>query len=149
MEREIKFRAKALSSVPELNEKKWAYGMPVPSQFGCGYMLNIDSCKNADFFNSRWTMPSCESTKPINEDTIGQFTGLKDKNGIDIYEGDIVKTKNGRLCVVKWFSSDNFVGFDMKPIETGHECPSEYDLYKSNNLEVVGNIYDNKELLEE
>ena len=85
----------------------------------------------------------------VEKNTVGRYLGKRDKNNTEIYEDDIVKTKNGRLCIVRWFSSDNFVGFDMKPIEAKHECPTEYDLYKSDNLEVVGNIYDNKELLEE
>lgn len=75
----LKFRAK------RIEHNKLVYGMPLPSQFGCGYMLNIDAAMDADFYHSRYTMPTIESTPDINEDTIGQFTGLRDKNG----DGDI------------------------------------------------------------
>lgn len=84
----------------------------------------------------------------IMDNSAGQiyiFTGLKDKHKEDIYSGDIVKTKYGRVCLVVWKSSPSHVGFDLKPIETEHPCPSGYDLYKSDNLEVIGNIYDNPE----
>lgn len=85
--------------------------------------------------------------------TIGQFTGFLDKNGKNIFEGDIVKTKYGRLCIVVWFSSQVHNGWDLEAIRTVENCvhskpPESVDLYKKENLEVVGNIYDNPELLE-
>lgn len=85
----------------------------------------------------------------VDENSVGQFTGLEDKNVNYVYDGDIVKTKYERVCLVVWNSSPNRVGFDLKPLETEHQCPPEYDLYKGDNLEVIGNIHDNPELLEE
>lgn len=86
-------------------------------------------------------------------ETVGQFTGLTDKNGKKIFEGDIIKTKYGRLCIVVWFSSPTYVGWDLKVVETVDNClhtkkPDFSDLYYSDNLEIVGNIHDNPELLE-
>lgn len=85
-------------------------------------------------------------------ETIGQFTGLTDKNGKKIFEGDIVKTKYGRLCIVVWFLSQEYNGWDLEPIRTFENCvrtkpPESIDLYKKDNLEVIGNIHDNPELM--
>lgn len=78
----------------------------------------------------------------VNPDTVGQFTGLTDKNGKKIFEGDIVATQwcRGVVCYGEFNCSccDGIYGwyFDGADIR-------EYDMY-----EVIGNIHDNPELLE-
>ena len=70
-----------------------------------------------------------------------QFTGLKDKNGKEIYEGDIVKgEKWGRIYEVRY--DDEYGGFH--PFV---ECDFEATSYYDHPLEVIGNIYENSELL--
>ena len=89
----------------------------------------------------------------LNDDsdiTIQQFTGLFDKNGVEIYEGDVVSGKfpYGTIGVVSWIESRG--GFMVRMID-GLNGGAAYDKegYKLNSvkLEVIGNIYQNPELL--
>ncbi len=77
-----------------------------------------------------------------------QFTGLLDKNGKEIYEGDIIRTgKSGYLRVVEW-NTDRFNARWI--IETQEAIHKENGLGMPLNIElyeVIGNIYENPELL--
>lgn len=85
------------------------------------------------------------TTLSVDPETLGECIGRCDKNNNPIFEGDIVRTKYGRLCLVVWCSHSSFVGVDLDALEADHKAPSEYDLYDC--LEIVGNCYDSPNLL--
>lgn len=72
--------------------------------------------------------------------TLMQFTGLKDKNGKEIYEGDIVITDN--LLKYYVFFMNGF--YCLKSVKTNLVI---HKIWEMDNLEVIGNIYENPELL--
>jgi len=73
-----------------------------------------------------------------------QYTGLKDKNGKEIYESDIVKMLESGIHE-KW-ASIKAVEFDNKYLGFSPFCYLNF-IHSNNIVEVIGNIYENKELL--
>ena len=78
----------------------------------------------------------------ITLETIGQYTGLKDKNGKKIYEGDIVKAFYFEKEVI------GKIEFIYGTFALTNSDISDNQLFIFEKLEVIGNIYDNPELLE-
>ncbi len=74
-----------------------------------------------------------------NELVIMQFTGLHDRKGEEIYEGDIIQIYNGQHLYVKW-------DYDQWGLFDGICNEHSIDIH---NDEVIGNVYENRELLEE
>ena len=153
--RNIEFRGK------EIDTGKWVYGglfkEPAPPQ--C-FEKTLEDKYWIVYPNPRympdWNLPYEMVRTDVNPETVGQYTGLKDKNGREIYEGDIVLAPEwfGSLKCICIYQQENTVN----PIQ-GFGLYS-YDSYfrKYNTLvesdewdefEVIGNIYDNPELLEE
>jgi uncharacterized phage protein (TIGR01671 family) len=144
--REILFRGK------EKNSSKWIYGdlRHISDSHG-GYILCI-----VDNTNGRNNDVIGVEVVP---ETVGQYTGLTDKNNVKIFEGDIVKGtaySATRIGVIVWI--DEISSFGVRYVNAPN--PTAWDWENSSILrcvslgktdefaaEVIGNIYDNPELL--
>ena len=130
MNREIKFRGKTI------NGNEWIYG-PTISRGTIKRKSNI------------WFMEVAENKwKGLQHNTLGQYTGLKDKNGKEIYEGDIVESISGKIGYVIFLQQEMgyVVVWDNCDTRLGHRNRGggyEYD----ESIEVIGNIHDNPELV--
>ena len=79
---------------------------------------------------------------------IMQSTGIKDKNGKEIFEGDIVDYK-GRKAVIKWHGT--YASFIYRFVDELQERVSEWEplFLAYHHFEIIGNVYENKEFLED
>ncbi|NGU31195.1 hypothetical protein G6Z34_13985 [Clostridium perfringens] len=118
--------------------------------------LNFALYENKGQVN-HWVLPldhQCCSDKNytimnLNNVEIMQYIGLKDKDGIEIYEGDIlINTNKSKLNLgmdnQKYLVVYKTLGFNLKPLFKGMALKFDYD-----DLKKIGNIYENPELLNE
>ena len=157
--REYKFRGKMIP------ENEWIYGtlLRIPAPPYCWGENPPKDKYYIQFADPRympdWGMPYKMVQGEVSPETIGQYTGLKDKNGKEVYEGDILElNKDGRIF---YGTSDGLlakkyqlVGFKDGAFMTcrNKHLIDDYDTYLwiiSKYSTVAGNIHDNPELLEE
>lgn len=141
--REILFRAK------RLDNGEWVEG----------HLLH-DSEQNESYIAEYFEDKSAY-LREVDPETVCQFTGLTDKNGVKVFEGDVVETRDcrkhkiciGECCPNVWknWCEDHLVKKEMpiiavyaKTLEFGNEVFVPID----NVCEVIGNIFDNPELME-
>ena len=107
-----------------------------------GEVLGIDILHKEIFFSNEDV--DCYEHVDFKDIELMQYTGLKDKNNKEIYEGDIVTLHNSKYKVI--FNSKE-AGFVLRDDEFEMNIP-----FTNNNnkrMEVIGNIYENPELLKE
>lgn len=116
--REILFRGKRVDT------KEWVYGYVYPGKNGGLYIVTTHGQESFE----------------IDPETVSQYTGLTDKNGVKIFEGDILKSEQNRIGYIgavyyedcQWFGSKDYLGYAVA----------------YSGAKVIGNIHDNPELLE-
>ena len=123
MKREILFRGK---HDPRYGTD-WCYGVPYTDYAG-DCIMATGGCKQI-----------------VIEETVGQYTGLTDKNGVKIFEGDVCRFQNvfsskPHIGVVRYYASAKPISDDGQYSVDLAECNSE-------DLEVIGNIHDNPGML--
>lgn len=149
--REILFRAKRVDNGEWVEGYLFDDGMAEAEHYFVGRIV-VEPYKGTACDD--WDITGIDFCE-VNPETLCQYTGLKDKNGNRIWENDIAKCnkrKDGfELYKVLWRKC--YADFGVEPLEFGVQYPislgeNEQDI-KGCNYEVVGNIFDNPELMKE
>lgn len=140
--REILFKGKAINRdkgyhLTEYKNGEWVYGL-------------VTKLYDEQFKSLPAEMTNTNGIRGIEIDykTIGQYTGLNDKNGNKIFEGDILEFIDGDNEVSYYevvYSEANCRWI----IKQDGACPDDLDAFVTKYITVAGNIHDNPELLEE
>lgn len=129
--REILFRGK------RVDDGKWVYGCYYELDMG---KVMISTCIKREAYE-------------VQHKTVGQFTGLTDKNGKKIFEGDIVRRFNSKKqevmrYAVKWNTDCCMFVLICEDTYLG-EYDSDFTVFYGEEFEIVGNVHDNPELRKE
>ena len=125
--REMLFRGKRVDT------KEWVYGYYFEGFTGISYILVLHDhiLKMTEFYE-------------VIPETIGQFTGLLDKNGVKIFEGDIVREHVNDYTPI--YQNGIYMAYNVDKINDPY-VSTQFNVIWRNGCEVIGNIHDNPELL--
>ena len=143
MMREIEFRGKIIGN------GEWVKGNLILQDKEARIITDYDE------FGTTWVDCFCDE---VDINTLGQYTGLKDKNGTKIFEGDVVKLVETNYdyewtAIVEFGNSNGeyIWGWNLKPITKDVEYNLDILCWVEMPIgaicEVIGNIYDNPELI--
>ena len=135
--REILFRGKRIDNGKWVEGRYGEYTLISGKSVPCISILNEVVCGSICY--------------DVEASTIGQFTGLTDKNGKKIFEGDICEFDNDEPD-----ESERYTNYAIQwdcvnckyVVVDGRNCEDCLDIFFAKHAEVIGNIYDNPELLE-
>ena len=130
--REIEFRGRQIFT------GEWLYGY----LFNYGGVLQM---------NSALCICCCVPTKAdayryfrVDPETVGQYTGKKDRDGEKIFEGDILRIGNSRVAEVYWCDEEAQYIAGNDGVELSLNRAYNHDGFGGSAIEIIGNIHDNK-----
>jgi len=124
--REIIFRGKSADN------GEWLFGVPIFDWYSGGKTANIINVGLIECCDENMVIP----------ETVGQYTGLKDKNGKMIFEGDVVLVEKFRKGVIRYLEKEALFAVDFSS-HLLRLCDTTSDY-----IEIICNIHDNPELLD-
>lgn len=127
--RDIIFRGQRIDS------KEWVYG----------YYANCHGADLEEHTTGHFIVEYPDKWHEIYTDTVGQYTGLCDRNGAKIFEGDIVQRNKKETFEIKWDRGGFCSSAKSSCTESGELF---LPLIRIEEMEVIGNVHENKKLLE-
>ena len=124
LKRDIVFRGKSKST------GEWVEGSLIGNDVIVGKIVEFEE----DYFCT-------EFWYKVDTETVGQFTGMTDKKGKKLFEGDVYSMGEKNILYVVIFDKSQFIGKQV-----GNRSLAGLEYWKS-DIEIIGNVYDNPELL--
>lgn len=138
--REIKFRAWD-------KDNQWMV-LPENIMDKDEYYFQFDNFGKIELFQVRQSNDDYQDSTAVEIDSVFmQFTGLKDKNGKEIYEGDIIEHIDRKYIVPSFTPLNRW--YEADPVEANQSGTDDWISMSDVDWEIIGNIYENPELLQD